>query len=93
MNWQESVAQGPGSTTSDLFDGGFSWGLVLIGFVALLALTAVCTFGILARVRDRAADRKSLEALHRAVQPAIQPAERAIEPGGSGPSGGNSTLR
>jgi hypothetical protein len=76
-----------------LFDGGFSWGLVLIGVVALLALTAVCTFGILARVRDRAADRKSLEALHRSVQPSIQPAERPIEPGGSGPSGDQSKVR
>lgn len=64
MSWH-AAARGPGSTTTALFDGGFSWGLVLIGLVGFLALTAVCTFGILARVRDRAADRKSLAALQR----------------------------
>jgi len=93
MNWQVSTTHGPGSTPSDLFDGGFSWGLVLIGLAALLALTAVCTFGILARVRDRAADRKSLEALRRSVQPTDPSAGRPPKSAGSGPPGDRSTLR
>jgi hypothetical protein len=76
MSWQVSAAHTPGSTTSDLFDGGFSWGLVLLGLVGLLALTAVCTFGILARMRDRAADRKSLAALHESTQAEVQPADQ-----------------
>jgi len=92
MSWQASAVHGPGSTTSDLFEGGFSWGLVLIGIVALLALTAVCTFGILARLRDRAADRKSLASLRRSTQPTGRPAiQRAAQPlesdGNSPPTG------
>jgi hypothetical protein len=90
MSWQVSAAHTPGSTTTDLFDGGFSWGLLLIGTVALLALTAVCTFGILARMRDRAADQKSLAALHHAAQDKDQPANQdsgqAQKSSGSGSS-------
>jgi hypothetical protein len=93
MNWQVSTTHGPGSTPSDLFDGGFSWGLVLIGLAALLALTAVCTFGILARVRDRAADRRSLEVLRRSEQPTGPSADRPPKSGDSGPSGDPSTMR
>ena len=72
MTWHDA-AQAPGSTNSGLFDGGFSWGLVPIAVVALLALIAVCTFGVLARVRERAADRRSLAALHRPPQPTERP--------------------
>jgi len=50
----------------------------------------VCTFGILARLRDRAADQKSLAALHRSNQPKDGPAnqgsEQALKSGGSGTS-------
>lgn len=89
MSWQSVAA--PGSTNSGLFDGGLSWGLVLIGIVALLALTAVCTFGILARVRDRAADRKSLAALQRSVLHADQPAEKPpAQPSGQRLANGSS---
>jgi len=92
MNWQAAAAHTPGSTTSGLFDGGPSVGLVLIGIVALLALTAVCTFGILARVRDRAADRKSLAALYQTSQPKVQSGnegtEQPLESGGSSPETG-----
>ena len=92
MSWQVSAAQAPGSTNSGLFSGGFSWGLLLIGIVALLALIAVCTFGVLARVRDRAADRKSLEALRRSTQPksgsANQGTGQPLESGGSSPATG-----
>ena len=96
MSWQPTIHP-QGSTPTDLFGGGFSWGLVLIGGIALLALTAVCTFGILARVRDRAADRRSLAALAQAAQPAgqqttDQPIDSAgrqqPETGGSSPSTG-----
>jgi len=88
MSWHVSAVQTPGSTTTDLFDGGFSWGLVLIGAVALLALTAVCTFGILARIRDRAADRKSLAALHQSTQHKDQPVSQ--DSGRAKKSGGDS---
>ncbi|MEP6562450.1 MAG: hypothetical protein ABJD68_15410 [Nakamurella sp.] len=89
MSWQ-LAAHAPGSTKSGLFDSGFSWGLVLIGIVAVLALAAVCTFGILARLRDRAADRRSLDALHRAGAPADQVADptagQPLDTGGTGPA-------
>lgn len=39
------------------------WGGVLLGILAFLAVVAVCGFGILARLRDRASDRRSIEAL------------------------------
>jgi hypothetical protein len=60
MTWQ-AAAQRAGD--SGLFEGGLSWGTVVLGVLGVLALVAVCTFGILARLRDRAADQKSLEAL------------------------------
>ena len=55
MTWQ---AAGDG-TGSGLFEGGLTWGVVLLGLLGLLALVAVCSFGVLARMRDRAADRRS----------------------------------
>jgi hypothetical protein len=61
MTWQ-NAASGPGSTSSGLFDGGFSWGMVILAILGFLAVVAVCGFGVLARLRDRAADRRSLEA-------------------------------
>ena len=48
------------ATGSGLLSG---WGGVVLGILAFLAVVAVCGFGILARLRDRAADRRSLEAL------------------------------
>jgi hypothetical protein len=48
------------ATGSDLLSG---WGGVVLGILAFLAVVAVCGFGILARLRDRAADRRSIEAL------------------------------
>ena len=74
----QSMTPPQGSTPTDLFGGGFSWGFVLIGGIALLALIAVCTFGILARVRDRASDRRALAALHQAHQPAGQLTDSAV---------------
>jgi hypothetical protein len=68
-------------TGSGLFEGGLTWGVVLLGLLGLLALVAVCSFGVLARLRDRAADRRSLEALR---------AERAAS-AGPDPSGDTAT--
>lgn len=48
------------ATGSGLLSG---WGGVVLGILAFLAVVAVCGFGILARLRDRAADRRSIEAL------------------------------
>ena len=42
MTWQDA-GQPTGSTSSGLFDGGFSWGLVLLGVVGLIALVIVCS--------------------------------------------------
>jgi hypothetical protein len=61
MTWQDA-GQPTGSTSSGLFDGGFSWGLVLLGVVGFIALVIVCSLGFIARMRDRAAERKELEA-------------------------------
>ena len=77
MTWQ---AAGDG-TGSGLFEGGLTWGVVLLGLLGLLALVAVCSFGVLARMRDRAADRRSLEALR---------AERAAS-AGADPNGDTAT--
>ena len=77
MTWQ---AAGDG-TGSGLFEGGLTWGVVLLGLLALVALVAVCSFGVLARLRDREADRRSLEALR---------AERAASAGGD-PTGDTAT--
>lgn len=68
MTWQEA-AQGPGSTSSGLFDGGFSWGLVLLVVVGLIALVIVCSLGFIARLRDRAVERQEREAGPRAPGP------------------------
>jgi len=68
MTWQ-NAAGAPGSTSSGLFDGGFSWGLVLLAVVGLIALVIVCSLGFLARLRDRAAERQEREALQRLQNP------------------------
>jgi hypothetical protein len=68
MMWQ-NAAQAPGSTSSGLFDGGFSWGLVLLAVVGLIALVIVCSLGFLARMRDRAVERQEREATQRAQHP------------------------
>ena len=64
MTWQEA-ARAPGSTSSGLFDGGFSWGLVLLAVVGFIALLVVCSLGFLARLRDRAAERDERQAVQR----------------------------
>lgn len=62
MTWQDAA---PGSTSSGLFDGGWSGGLVLLAVVGVLALLIVCSLGFLARLRDRAAEREEREAARR----------------------------
>ena len=69
MTWQDA-RQPTGSTSSGLFDGDFSWGLVLLGVVGLIALVIVCSLGFIARMRDRAAERKERDAKQRAHQEA-----------------------
>jgi len=59
MTFQQTAADGTGA---GLFEGGVSWGVIVLGVLGFLALVAVCGFGVLARLRDRAADRRSLEA-------------------------------
>jgi len=56
MIWQRSAD----ATGSGLLEG---WGGVVLGLLAFIAVVAVCGFGILARLRDRATDRRSIEAL------------------------------
>jgi len=60
MRGQFAAGVGAGSGLSD---GGVSWGVIALGVLGFLALVAVCGFGVLARLRDREADRRSLEAL------------------------------
>ena len=73
MTWQDA-GRPSGSTSSGLFDGDFSWGLVLLGIVGLTALVIVCSLGFIARMRDRAAERKEREAKERAEHQAPPPA-------------------
>ena len=56
MIWQRSAD----ITGSGMFEG---WGGLILGLLAFLAVVAVCGFGILARLRDRAADQRSIEAM------------------------------
>ena len=67
MTWQDA-AMASGSNSSGLFDGGFSWKMVILAVLGFLAVVAVCGFGVLARYRDRAADRRSLQALRRSTE-------------------------
>jgi len=67
MTWQDA-ARATGSNSSGLFDGGFSWGMGILVLLGFLAVVAVCGFGVLARYRDRASDRRSLEALRRSTE-------------------------
>lgn len=61
MRWQDAT-RATGSTPSDLFGGGLSWGLVLLVVVGLAALVIVCSLGFIARLRDRAVERQEREA-------------------------------
>jgi len=47
------------SGASGLFEGGFGWGGVLLVVGMVLALAVVSGLGILARMRDRAGERKA----------------------------------
>jgi hypothetical protein len=66
MTWQVAT---PGSTSSGLFDGGFSWGLVLISVLGFIALLIVCSLGFIARMRDRAVERQERAVDERAQTP------------------------
>ena len=68
MTWQDA-AGAPGSTSSGLFEGGFSWGMVLLAVVGLIALVLVCSLGFIARIRDRAVERQEREAIGRVQDP------------------------
>lgn len=65
MTWQDA-GQPAGSSPSGLFDGNFSWGLVLLAVAGFIALVIVCSLGFIARMRDRAAEREAHEAQQRA---------------------------
>jgi hypothetical protein len=59
MTWQDA-AHTAGNTGSSLFDGGFSWGTLLLVIGMFASLAVVSSLGILARIRDRAADRTAV---------------------------------
>jgi hypothetical protein len=59
MTWQDA-AHTAGNTGSSLFDGGFSWGTLLLVIGMFVSLAVVSSLGILARIRDRAADRTAV---------------------------------
>lgn len=74
MTFQDA-AHTAGNTGSSLFDGGFSWGTLLLVIGMFVSLAVVSSLGILARIRDRAADRA-------AVGNQLSPsADRAAGPG------------
>jgi hypothetical protein len=56
MTWNEAA-----SGSSGLFEGGFGWGGVLLVIGMVVALAIVSGLGILARLRDRASERKALD--------------------------------
>ena len=56
MRWNEA-----GSGSSSLFADGFGWGGVLLVIGMVVALAVVSGLGILARMRDRATERKASE--------------------------------
>jgi len=66
MTWNEAA-----SGSSGLFEDGFGLGGVLLVVGMVLALAVVSGLGILARLRDRTADRKAIEA--KAVAQTDQP--------------------
>jgi cytochrome b len=55
MTWNEA-----GSGSSSLFADGFGWGGVLLVVAMVVALAVVSGLGILARMRDRATERKAV---------------------------------
>lgn len=76
MSWQQAARD---STGSGLFEDGLSGGMIVLCVLGFLAVVAVCGFGVLARLRDRASDRRSLEAF-RAEQAAAAAGSSAAEP-------------
>ncbi|TKV57014.1 hypothetical protein FDO65_19565 [Nakamurella flava] len=56
MTWQHAAD----STGTGLLEG---WTGVFLGSLAFIAVVAVCCFGILARIRDRKENQRSIEAL------------------------------
>jgi hypothetical protein len=64
MIWQQAARSATG-TASELFDGGFSMGTLLLVLGMFLALALVSSLGILARMRDRRSDvQRSAAATH-----------------------------
>ena len=61
------IRNAAGSGSSGLFEGGFGWGGVLLVVGMVVALAIVSGLGILARMRDRATDRKAAEATRTSV--------------------------
>ncbi len=55
------------SGASGLFVGGFGWGGVLLVMGMVLALAVVSGLGILARMRDRTAERRAIPATNSAA--------------------------
>jgi putative copper export protein len=67
------AVQAVGSSSTGLFEGGVSWGMVLLFVLGFLVLVLVCSLGFIARLRDRAADRQAQEAKERAAAASPQP--------------------
>jgi cytochrome b len=57
MTWNDAA-----SGSSGLFEGGFGWGGALLVIGMVVALAIVSGLGILARLRDRAGERKAFDA-------------------------------
>jgi hypothetical protein len=57
MTWNDAA-----SGSSGLFEGGFGWGGVLLVIGMVVALAIVSGLGILARLRDRASERRAFDA-------------------------------
>ena len=57
MIWQQAVTTSSSSTA--LFEGGFSLGTLLLVIGMFLSLAVVSSLGILARMRDRSAQRRA----------------------------------
>jgi hypothetical protein len=66
MVWQVAAQPGAGSG-SGLLDGGFSWGTALLVIGMFVSLAVVSSLGIIARMRDRAAERRAVRTSTRAA--------------------------